>query len=206
MSLSENLTGLRTLLRTDLGEPSEGRWADGDLDRHVGHGIRDLNRVAPREMKATDLTIADPASRAIDISSLADLINVIAVEYPVGAHPRRLRHFECWGTTLTLLTDTMPVAGASIVVFYTAPHVVDADGSTLPSHLEEVVLVGAAGYAALEYATYTSDRVNVGDRTPEQFRAFGNDCLMQFRQELTALKRERSHALRMGELWTEDER
>ena len=204
--MSRNITGLRTYLRADLGEPAEARWSDDDLDRHIVHAIRDLNRVAPREMKATDLTIADPASRALDISSLTDLINVIAVEYPVGSYPRRLRHFECWGDTLTLITDTMPVAGASVAVFYTSPHVVDVDGSTLPSHLEEVVLVGAAGYAALEYATYTSDRVNVGDRTPEQFRAFGNDCLMQFRQELTALKRERSRALRTGEMWTEDDR
>ena len=83
--MSENLTGLRAFLRTDLGEPSEGRWSDDDLDRHIAHAIRDLNRVAPREMKATDLTIADPASRAIDISSLTDLINVVGVEYPVGA-------------------------------------------------------------------------------------------------------------------------
>lgn len=204
--MSHNLAELRSLLRTDLGEPTEGRWTDADLDRHIGHAIRDLNRVVPREMKATDFTIADPASRAIDISSLTDLINVVAVEYPVGGYPRRLRHFECWGSTLTLLTDTMPVAGASVNVFYTVPHVVDADGSTLPSHLEEVALVGAAGYAALEYATYTTDRINVGDRTPEQFKAFGSDRLMQFRQELTALKRERSRALRAGELWTEDER
>ncbi|MFC2008626.1 hypothetical protein ACFLUT_01030 [Chloroflexota bacterium] len=204
--MSENLTGLRTFLRADLGEPSEGRWTNDDLDRHIGHAVRDLNRVAPREMKATDLTIADPASRAIDISSLTDLINVIAVEYPVGAHPRRLRHFECWGSTLTLLTDTMPVAGASVDIFYTSPHVVDADGSTLPSHLEEVVLIGAAGYAALEYATYVADRVTVGARAQEHYRALGNDCLMQFRQELTALKRERARALRTGELWTEDER
>ena len=204
--MSQNMSNLRTCLRIDLGEPTAGCWSDGDLDRHIGHAIRDLNRVAPREMKATDLTIADPASRAIDISSLTDLINIVAVEYPVGGYPRRLRHFECWGGTLTLLTDTMPVAGASVNVFYTVPHVVDADDSTLPSHLEEVALIGAAGYAALEYATYTTDRVNVGDRTPEQFKAFGSDRLMQFRQELTALKRERSRALRAGELWTEDER
>jgi len=204
--VSENLGEFRTLLRVDLGEPTASRWSDTDLDRHIGHAVRDLNRVAPREMKATDLTITDPASRAIDISSLTDLIAVVAVEYPVGAYPRRMRHFECWGDTLTLLTDTMPVAGACINVYYTTPHVVDSEGSTLPSHLEEVSLVGAAGYAALEYATCTSDMVNVGERTPEQFRAFGNDCLMQFRQELTALKRERSRALRTGELWTEDER
>jgi len=204
--MPENLDGLRELLRVDLSDSSETCWTDADLDRHIGHAIRDLNRVAPREMKADGLAIADPASRAIDISSLDGLINVVAVEYPVGGYPRRLRHFECWGDTLTLLTDTMPEAGASVNIFYTAPHVVDAASSTLPAHLEEVVLVGAAGYAALEYAAYVADRVTVGAGAPDRYRAMGNDRLMQFRQELTALKRERSRALRAGELWTEDER
>lgn len=198
---------LRTRLRIDLAEPTAERWTDDDLDRHIEHAVRDINRVAPREMVATDLTIPDPATREVDISSLTDRIAVVAVQYPVDGEPRRLRHFEVWGDTLTLLTDTMPVAGASVLVYYTAAHTVTEEESTLPVHLEDVALTGAAGYAALEYAAYAMNRVTVGDgRTPEQFLAFGRDRLMQFRQDLTALKRERLRAVRTGELWTEDAR
>ncbi len=198
---------LRTTLRVDLGEPAAERWTDGDLNRHIEHAVRDINRVAPREMVATDLTIPDPATRELDISTLTDRIAVVAVQYPVDGQPRRLRHFEVWGDTLTLLTDTMPVAGAEVRVYYTAAHTVSDEESTLPAHLEDVALVGAAGYAALEYAAYAMNRVTVGDgRTPEQFLALGRDRLMQFRQDLTALKRERLRAIRTGELWTEDAR
>lgn len=205
--MAANIAALRSRLRIDLGEPAADRWTDDDLDRHIQHAVRDVNRVAPREMLATDLTVPDPASRRIDVSTLTDRVGILTVEYPVGDYPRRLRHFEVWGDTLTMLTETMPVAGAEVRIYYTARHTVDAETSTLPDYLEDIVLVGAAGYAALEYFSYVSDRVTVGGPdVPDRLRMFGNDRLMQFRQDLTALKRERVNAIRTGELWTEDER
>jgi len=199
--------GLRTRLRTDLAEPVADRWSDDDLDRHIEHALRDLNRVAPRELVATDLAIPDPASRELDISSLTDRIAVTAVEYPVDRYPKRLRHFEVWGDTLTLLMDSAPAAGEAVYVCYTAAHTLADEASTLPAHLEDVLLTGAAGYAALEYAAYAMNRVTVGDgRTPDQFLSFGRDRLAQFGQELSSLKRERRRAVRTAELWTEDRR
>jgi hypothetical protein len=79
---------LRTRLRVDLGEPAADRWSDSDLDRHIQHAVRDINRVAPREMVDASLSIPDPASRQLDISSLAGLTQVVTVEYPVGGYPR----------------------------------------------------------------------------------------------------------------------
>jgi len=202
-----DIAALRYRLRIDLGEPAVDRWTDDDLDRHIQHAVRDINRVAPREMLATGLTIPDPASRQIDVLSLIDRVSILALEYPVGGYPRRLRHFEVWGDTVTMLTETMPVAGAEVRIYYTARHTVDADGSTLPEYLEDIALVGAAGYAALEYSVYVNNRVTVGGPgVSDRLRLFGNDRLMQFRQDLTALRRERLRALRAGELWTEDER
>jgi len=205
--MSSKVSVLRARLRVDLGEPSADRWTDNDLDRHIQHAVRDLNRVAPREMCDASLTIADPASREVDISALSGLTRMITVEYPVGGYPRRLRHFELWGSTLTLLTDSMPEAGAPVTAYYHALHTVDTLGSTLPEHLEDVVLLGAAGYALLGYLAATHDRVTIGDDcTAEQLRAHADDLLMQFRQDLTALKRERQRVVAAGELWTEDTR
>lgn len=205
--MSSDISVLRTRLRVDLAEPVADRWTDSDLERHIQHAVRDLNRVAPREMVDTDLTIPDPASQQIDVSGLADLVRMVAVEYPVGGHPRRLRHFELWGSTLTLMTDTMPEAGAPVTVYYTARHAVDSSSSTLPDNLEDIVLVGAAGYALLGYLAATHDRVTIGDgHTSEQIRANASDLLMQFRQDLTDLKRERQLVVATGELWTEDAR
>jgi hypothetical protein len=205
--MSSGISILRARLRVDLAEPTADRWTDNDLDRHIQHAVRDLNRVAPREMVDTSLTIPDPASRELDITGLSGLTRVITVEYPIGGYPRRLRHFELWGSTLTLLTDTVPVAGAPVIVYYTARHTVDSATSTLPDHLEDLVLLGAAGYALLGYLAATHDRVTIGDgRTSEELRAHANDLLMQFRQDLTGLKRERQCVAAAGELWAEDER
>jgi hypothetical protein len=205
--LSTNISELRNRLRVDLADPAGDRWTDNDLDRHIQHAVRDLNRVAPRELVDTSFTIPDPASRELDVTELPGLIRVITVEYPVGGYPRRLRHFEMWGATLTLFTDTMPEAGAPVSVYYNARHTVDATTSTLPAHLEDLVLLGAAGYALLGYLAATHDRVTIGDgRTSAELRVHANDLLMQFRQDLTALKRERQRVVAAGELWTEDER
>jgi hypothetical protein len=205
--MSADSSTLRTRLRVDLADSEADRWSDSDLDRHIQHAVRDLNRVVPRERVDSDFTIADPASRQLDISRLTDLLRMVAVEYPVGGYPRRLRHFELWGGTLTLLTETMPEAGAPVTVYYHSRHTVDATTSTLPDHLEDLVLLGAAGYALLGYLATTHDRVTVGDgATEEQLRAHAQDLLMQFRQDLTALRRERQRVIATGELWTEDER
>jgi len=205
--MSSDISILRARLRVDLAEPSADRWTDNELDRHIQHAVRDLNRAAPREMVETGLTVPDPASLQIDVSGISDLVHMVAVEYPVGGHPRRLRHFELWGATLTLFTDTMPEAGEPVTVYYTARHTVDSEGSTLPDNLEDIVLVGAAGYALLGYLAATHDRVTIGDgQTAVQIRAHANDLLMQFRQDLTALKRERQLVVVTGALWTEDER
>ena len=112
--MTSDIAALRSRLRVDLGEPEADHWTDDDLDRHIQHAVRDLNRAAPREMVAAGLTIPDPASRQLDVSSLADRVSIIAVEYPVGGYPRRLRHFEIWGDTLTMFSDTMPVAASSV--------------------------------------------------------------------------------------------
>ena len=205
--MATTLATLRASLRIDLSEASADRWADADLDRHIQHAVRDINRVAPDEIKETGLTISDPASRDVDISSVTGLIEVIAVEYPVGSYPKRLRHFELWGSTLTLVTDETPAAGATLYVYYTAAHAVDSEGSTLPAHLEDIALVGAAGYAMLDYLAANENRVTIGgNRTVDQLRAFANDRMMQFRQDLTAVARKGHRVVKLGELWTEDTR
>ena len=66
--------------------------------------------------------------------------------------------------------------------------------------------IGAAGYALLDYAASLDNTVTVGADAPGQLRAQANDLLMQFRQDLTALKRERYRVVKTGELWTEDNR
>jgi len=182
-----NLAEMRTIVRRDLkdGDENNYRWTDDELDGHIQHAVRELSEAIPREQKATKATAS--GSREVDVSSLSDRIMIQAVEYPVDNFPKRFQRFTLWGDTLTLLGDEVP-DGSNTYIYYGKLHTLDAESSTIPSYLEDLVATGACGYAALEWAGYAVNRVNVGGTvTPRDFLAWGNEKLRFFKSELKRL-------------------
>ena len=109
--------------------------------------------------------------------------------------------FSVWGDTLTLLVDSAPVSAQSVTVFYGKLHLLDDDGSTLPAALEDVVATGAGGYAALEWASFATNRVNVGGSdTWRDYLVWGEQRLAAFAAAL-ARQGQRS-AVRVRRLYT----
>jgi len=160
-----NLSEMRAVVRRDLKDEDEDnyRWTNDELDRHIAHVTRELSEAIPCEQKATKATAS--GSREIDISSLSDRIMVQAVEYPVDNFPKRFQRFTLWGDTLTLLGEEVP------------------DGSN-------TYITGACGYAAVEWAIYAINRVNVGGTmAPREFLTWGNEKLRFFKSELKRLGR-----------------
>lgn len=103
--------------------------------------------------------------------------------------PRRYQRFSLWGDTLTLLGGEIP-DGSDAYIYYGKLHTLDASSSTIPTRYEDLIAAGAGGYAAVEWAAYAINRVNVGgDVTPRQFLAWGNERLKYFQQELRRLGR-----------------
>jgi len=193
---------IRARVRRDLKDPDSDRWSDDDLDRHIEHAVQDINLAAPLQAKDKSLVFPTPASREVDISGVTGLMHVRAVEYPVGEFPKRYRHFNVFSEVLEVLTDTMPTAGDSLYVYYDKVHTVDDSGSTLPVELEDICAVGAEGYAAIEWAAYSVNKVNIGGKpTPQEFMAWGKDRLDRFRDELKRLRRRKT---RWGRFYTED--
>jgi hypothetical protein len=184
-----NLTEMISLVRSDLRDTdSENyRWSDDELTRHVNRAVGELSESLPLPVRATLPTTAE--SRELDISSLSDRIMVAAVEFPLGASPPAYQQFFIWGNTLTIVSGGEP-DGGNCNVYYGILHVLDAQGSTLPAKYEDLVAGGAAGYAAIEWASYAINRVNVGGTpTPGEFLDWGNLRLKDFRQELRRLGR-----------------
>lgn len=182
------LPTLRALLRQDLKDtdPSSYRWSDVDLDRHLQHAARDLSLAVPLE--ATAELVTTPGSRTLSLASLAGLVRVEAVEYPVGQWPPVYVLFSVWGDTLTLLVDPAPTGAEPVRIYYGRLHTLDATTSTLPSHLEELVVMGAGAYAALEWASFATNRSNLGG--PETWRHFltwGKERLGLFQRTLDRL-------------------
>ena len=157
-----NLPEMRMLVRRDLHDedPAGYRWSDDELDRHIARAVRELSLAVPLEAKAVLTTTA--GSRDLSLASLADRVVVEAVEYPVGQYPPAYVSFSLWADTLTLLVDSPPLAAQEVNVFYGKLHTLDDTTSTVPAALEDVLATGAAAYAALEWASFASNRVNVG--------------------------------------------
>ena len=112
-----------------------------------------------------------------------------AVEYPVAQFPRKYQRYSLWADTLTLLGDEVP-GGSNTYIYWGKLHTLDATTSTIPTKHEDLVATGACGYAAVEWAVYAINKVNVGGlMTPKEFLTWGKEKLRYFKAELKRLAR-----------------
>jgi len=179
-------------LRRELGDTDavNALWTQEALEHHLSHALELLSQASPRQLK-TALT-APGDSRDLDIAALAGRLGVEAVEYPAGQYPASYPAFSVWGDTLTLLVDSLPAAGETVNVYWTAPHTLDPEGGTVPSTAEHLVVLGASAFAALEQAASAVNRVNAGgDAVAERYRAWGEERLAEFQQGLAERRRRR---------------
>lgn len=184
-----NLSEMIALVRKDLHDEDSGnyQWSDAELTRHINRAVKELSESLPLPAKATLPTTS--GSRELDISGLSNRIMVEAVEYPVDASPPNYQRFSIWGDTLTIISGSEP-DGSNCYVYYGALHTLDANGSTVPTKYEDLVAAGACGYAAIEWAAYAINKVNVGGAmTPREFRLWGSERLGIFQERLKRLGR-----------------
>lgn len=180
------LPEVRDRLRKDLHDtdPGDERWSDDQLDRHIEHALEEVSLAIPLELTADVATT--PGSRDIAVDEIDGLIEIEAVEFPVGDFPPLYIGFSRWADTVALHLETSP-QGDDVRLYYTAWHNLDDDGGTLPQFLEDLVVTGAAAYAALELSAFAIDRLNSGGSTvPEQLASWGRARLTAFQQLLQA--------------------
>jgi len=196
-----NLADMRTRVRRELHDEdaSNYRWTDNELDRHISRAVQELSLSVPLEAKATLTTTAD--SRELSIAALTDLVAIEAVEYPTGQYPPSYVRFSLWGNTLTLLVDGAPSGGEEVYVYYGKLHTLDASTSTVPTPYEDLVALGACAYAAIEWASYATNRVNVGGKDAwRDYLSWGQDRLSQFTRQLA--RHSRRNAVRARRLYS----
>lgn len=177
------LADIRSRVRKDLHDTDAAtyRWTDSQLDRHVDRALNDLSLAVPVEKTATVATTN--GSRDLSLSALGGLIAVEAVEYPPGEFPAAYAAFGRWAETLTIHVEPVP-SGGNAKLYYTARHTLDGSGSTVPAHLEDLLATGAAGYAALDLSSFTTDRVTTAPDVAERYAAWGRAWLSAFRELL----------------------
>ena len=199
--MAANITIIRANVRKDLHDEdsSNYRWTDAVLDRHIGRAVIEYSIADPLEQKTT--LAATPASRDVSIASLTNLVEVENVEWPVGQFPPRLVGFSTWQTTLTMDAVNAPSAADNITIYWTRLHTLDGSTSTIPPRFDELIAEGAAGYAALDWTSFATNRLNTaGDDVWGRYKAFADERLRQFRADLSRLGR--NNTVRLRRLYT----
>src|SRR4030042_1138754 len=171
-----NLSDMRTLVRRDLKDEdnSNYRWQDNEIDRAIQRALAELSRYVPREMKTTIATT--DGSREIDISTLTERVSVDKIEFPAGEHPRQFQRFSVYQDTLTLIGD-VEGDGEDSYIYWGKVHTLAAT-STIPSHLEDVLALGAAAYAVLAQTQHRTDTAGFGgERADTDYQSWGSGML-----------------------------
>jgi hypothetical protein len=184
-----NLNDMRALVRRDLHDEDNTnyRWTDTEIDRHITRALKDFSNALPLEQKAALATTA--GSREISLASLTNRVIIERVEYPVGQFPPANPRFGVWNDILTFLGDEVP-DGSGCCIYYGKLHTLDSGTSTIPTRYEELIAAGACGFASLEMAFFTINRVNSGGTgTPEDWESRGLERLAFFMCELKRLGR-----------------
>jgi hypothetical protein len=198
-----NLAAMRALVRKDLHDEDAAayRWTDAVLDRHIGRALNEYALHAPLEQKTTLTTTA--GSRDLSISSLTNLIDIEAVEWPTLEFPPRRVGWSQWQTTITMDTVNAPAGVENVFVYWLKAHTLDGSGSTIPAIHDDLVATGSAAYAALDWVSFSANRINVGgDDTWGRYKSFGDERLAAFLRELHRLGR--ANAVRQRRMYSTD--
>jgi hypothetical protein len=197
------LSDMRALVRRDLKDEdaSNYRWQDNEIDRAIGRAVAELSRYVPREMKATVATV--DGSREIDISSLTDRVSVDRVEFPIDETPRSFQRFSVYQDTLTLIGG-VEGDGENSYIYWGKVHTLDGSTSTVPSHLEDVLALGATAYAVLAQTQYRIDVAgHGGEQADRDYQSWGDSMLKEFKDALKRFGRGRK--LKISQLYQGDD-
>src|SRR4030042_6130887 len=199
-----DLSTMRTLVRRDLKDEDAAsyRWQDNEIDRALSRALAELSRYVPREMKNTIATV--DGSREISISTLTDRVSVDRVEVPIDEHPRQFQRFSVYVDTITLIGD-VEGDGKNCYVYWSKVHTLDVSTSTIPSHLEDVLALGAAAYAVLAQTQYRTDTAGFGgDKADTDYQSWGSAMLKEFKSQLKRFGRGRK--LKISQFYQGDDR
>lgn len=201
-----DLPTMRALVRRDLKDEDSAnyRFTNDEIDRAISRAVREFSLHVPREMKSTLATTS--GSRNLDISTLTERVSVDILEYPVDKQPKVFRKFWIYQDTLVIgepydpsQADAVP-DGTNCYIYWGKLHTLDATTSTIPAQHQDLVALGAAGYAILSQSQYATEAVTPGGRDADRDYSFwGRDRLRQFQQELKRISRTRQ--LKVGRFY-----
>ncbi len=180
------LSGMRAMVRRDLKDEDAAnyRWSDNEIDRAIEKAVLDYSLYCPRGQRTVIPTVA--GSNELDISTLAERIDVVRVEHPLTDVPYPSRRFSVWGDVLFFL-DGYVGDGGDCRVYWLKRHSLSNSMSSVPAPHEHIIALGASAYALDAQAQYAANLANTGgDGVASGYFAWS---VNKFRQFFDALNR-----------------
>ena len=190
------LSELRELVEQDLDDAGNAVWTAGEIDRAMEKALSGYSRARPQEAVGTITLAAD--GREVSVSTLTGLTRVVRVWYPYTStapeDPPAWRQWELWQGTIYILDGDGPASGDVVRVYYHKLHTIEdlnsATETTVPAQDEEVVVLGAGGFAALEKARGSVGEAGVSTETPEHWLKWATGRINSFNVQLTEIRRQ----------------
>jgi hypothetical protein len=192
---------MRTRVREDLQDTDAEnyRWSNDEIDGAIDRVVMEYSLHAPIEQQ-TDIASTD-GDPELDISTLTGIVQIESVEFPIGESPKHLQHIEYWAGQL-YMTDEGD--GNNARVRWLKKHTLTAESTTIPTHHEELIVLGATGYLAMSASASTVDRAFIAGRYGTiSYRQWASERLARYDFKL----KEISHMNRIVQrnLYSEDD-
>jgi hypothetical protein len=198
-------TRVRLLLRDSAATPVT--FTDAVIDDAIRHALEEISNNIPNINEST-ITLAT-AGREIALTGLV-VLNVTEVWWPYVTTPEKWPPNRVAGFRLIFknavpylflssLDGSQPQSGDKVRVWYASLHTISglagAAATTLPVELEELLVFGAAGFAAISQLWDRSEILN-----PDPIFKWGDGQLQIFHQRLEL--RRSQHVRSEGEPWS----
>jgi hypothetical protein len=194
-----NLTEMRTRVRQDLQDTATPqRWTDAEIDAAIQRVVEEYSVHAPQEQQ-TDIPTTTGSEELI-ITSLTGLLQVVSVEFPIGQWPPSIQRHERFAGRLFMRDKGN---GQNARVRWLRLHTIAAGSTTIPTHHDEIIVLGATGYLALSASAALVDRATISGRFgTTSYKVWGTERMQLYKRQLHDASRATRHITR--QLFTDE--
>lgn len=190
---------IMTQIQRRLSDTSTATFATANIHLALNEALIHIAEFVPRLVLSTVTT--QEGTAFINIGAQSGLLygenqmSIETVEFPVDDDPRRLRNFSVEGSALYIDIDFLPSDGEDVRLTLRKAHLCSGSAAaslTLTPKLEQVIVPYVAGKAAVDFAVDSIGGISIGgQRTSEQFEAWGTRTVERAEKDLTKMRKAR---------------
>jgi hypothetical protein len=207
------LAGLEDRVELMLQDTANAIWDTDTIDEAIKQALDEYSRVNPLHLETVITLPGD--GREIALSGITGLLDVLDVWWPYDSDaeeetwpPNRVRGWRLWWDDaqpllfLEIKEGSQPQTDEEVRIWYTKRQTIQdldsADSTTLRGDHESLIVLGAAGHAAM---SRTVDLVEVSGTDLYQVSILGTWGQRKLREFQAALRQLERHHARRGRSW-----